>query len=78
LIEGESGTGKELLARAIHKTGIRREGPFIPVNCGTIPDDLLESEIFGYEKGAFTGADKQKTGYFEAADGGTLFHQGQT
>ncbi len=73
LIEGESGTGKELLARAIHKAGIRRECPFIPVNCGAIPDNLLESELFGYEKGAFTGADKQKTGYFEAADGGTLF-----
>ena len=73
LIEGESGTGKELLARAIHEASPRREGPFIPVNCGAIPDALLESEFFGYEKGAFTGADKQKIGYFEAADGGTLF-----
>jgi DNA-binding NtrC family response regulator len=73
LIEGESGTGKELLARAIHEASPRREGPFIPVNCGAIPNELLESELFGYEKGAFTGADKQKIGYFEAADGGTLF-----
>ena len=73
LIEGESGTGKELLARAIHESGPRREGPFIPVNCGAIPNELLESELFGYEKGAFTGAEKQKKGYFEAADQGTLF-----
>ena len=73
LIEGESGTGKELLARAIHEASPRREGPFIPVNCGAIPNELLESELFGYEKGAFTGAGKQKKGYFEAADQGTLF-----
>ena len=73
LIEGESGTGKELLARAVHKSSTRRKGPFIAVNCGAIPNDLLESEFFGYEKGAFTGADKQKIGYFEAANGGTLF-----
>ena len=73
LIEGESGTGKELLARAIHHSSTRREGPFIPVNCGAIPDELVESELFGHEKGAFTGADSQKIGYFEAAEGGTLF-----
>jgi len=73
LIEGESGTGKELLARAIHKASLYREGTFLPVNCGAIPNELIESELFGYEKGAFTGADKQKIGYFEAANGGTLF-----
>lgn len=73
LIEGESGTGKELLARAIHKASPRRDNPFIAVNCGAIPSELVESELFGHEKGAFTGADKQKKGYFESADKGTLF-----
>lgn len=73
LLEGESGTGKELFARAIHNASPRKQGPFIAVNCGAIPAELLESELFGYEKGAFTGADKSKPGYFESANGGTLF-----
>jgi len=73
LLQGESGTGKELIARAIHANSPRREKPFIPVNCGALPDTLLESEMFGYEKGAFTGAVGTKAGLFEAANGGTLF-----
>lgn len=73
LIEGESGTGKELIARAVHSNSPRRDKPFIPVNCGALPDHLLESEMFGYEKGAFTGAVGTKTGLFEAAHDGTLF-----
>ena len=73
LVEGESGTGKEMLARAIHRASPRRERPFVPVNCGAIPDHLVESELFGHEKGAFTGANQARKGYFEAADGGTLF-----
>jgi transcriptional regulator with PAS, ATPase and Fis domain len=73
LTEGDSGTGKELLARAIHKASPRKEKPFIAVNCGAIPSELIESELFGYEKGAFTGAEKQRIGYFEAANTGTLF-----
>jgi DNA-binding NtrC family response regulator len=73
LLAGESGTGKELLARAIHRLSPRREKAFIPVNCGAIPMELVESELFGYEKGAFTGADRSRQGHFEAAHNGTLF-----
>lgn len=73
LITGESGTGKEVIARDIHRLSPRSEGPFIPVNVGAIPESLLESELFGYEKGAFTGATARKSGLFELASGGTLF-----
>lgn len=73
LIQGESGTGKELFARAIHASGPRRDGPFIEVNSGAIPAELVESELFGHKKGAFTGATESKTGYLESAHGGTLF-----
>jgi len=73
LIQGETGTGKELVARAIHHESRRRERPFIAIDCGAIPDTLIESELFGYEKGAFTGADRRKEGHFSLADGGTLF-----
>jgi two-component system NtrC family response regulator len=73
LITGESGTGKELVARAIHEKSLRKGGPFIPINCGAIPENLLESELFGYEKGAFTGAYSRQIGKFELATGGTLF-----
>ena len=73
LITGESGTGKELIARAIHAGSPRAKGPFIPLNCATIPAQLAESQLFGHVKGAFTGADAPQTGLFESADGGTLF-----
>ena len=73
LIHGESGTGKELVARAIHYNGHRKEKPFMAMFCGALPDTLLESELFGYKKGAFTGANADKPGLFEVADGGTLF-----
>jgi len=72
-ITGESGSGKELAARLIHQMGARPQGPFIAVNCGAIPENLMESEFFGYRKGAFTGADSDRTGFFMAANGGTLF-----
>lgn len=73
LIQGESGTGKELIARAVHENSPRKNGHFVPVNCAAIPDELLESELFGYVKGAFTGAQQSKIGRVQFADGGTLF-----
>jgi two-component system, NtrC family, response regulator HydG len=73
LITGESGTGKEMVARAIHYTGARAAAPFVAVNCGAIPETLIESELFGYARGAFTGADQARAGHFQTAEGGTLF-----
>ena len=72
-INGESGSGKELAARTIHRNGPRGEQPFVAVNCGAIPENLMESEFFGYRKGAFTGAEADRDGFFQAANGGTLF-----
>ena len=73
LITGETGTGKEVLARTIHSAGPRADKPFVPINCAALPDTMIESELFGYEAGAFTGAQKRKPGLIEIADGGILF-----
>ena len=73
MIDGETGTGKELVARYLHDHSIRRDKNFVALNCGAIPENIIESELFGAEKGAYTGADKQRIGKFEYANGGTLF-----
>lgn len=73
LVEGETGTGKELVARALHYQSARRDRPFVAISCAAIPDNLLESELFGHEKGAFTGASERYIGRIEQGDGGTIF-----
>jgi transcriptional regulator with PAS, ATPase and Fis domain len=73
LLTGESGTGKEVFARLIHDWSARKDGPFVTVNCGAIPEGLIESELFGHEKGSFTGASAERKGFFESANDGTIF-----